>query len=73
MWPYRLLHHAGSLRWRNGGQKPGGSGKQDIKRSMIVDANGIPFGAIAAPANRHDPPLLDEALDTLDVLGSLPT
>src|SRR5215208_6864696 len=68
----RLLHHEGSLRWRDGGQNPVDRGKQGIKRSMIVDANGIPLGAIAAPANRHDSPLLDETLETLDVLGSLP-
>ncbi len=37
-----------------GGEKAGRSpvdrGKQGIKRSMVVDANGIPLGAIAAPA-----------------------
>jgi transposase len=55
------------------GKNPVDRGKQGIKRSMIVDANGIPLGAIAAPANRHDSPLLDETLETLDVLGSLPT
>lgn len=59
-----------------GGQKAGRSpvdrGKQGIKRSTIVDANGIPLGAIAAPANRHDSPLLDETLDTMEVLGELP-
>jgi transposase len=54
------------------GKNPVDRGKQGIKRSMIVDANGIPLGAIAAPANRHDSPLLDETLETLDVLGSLP-
>ena len=52
-----------------GGEKAGRSpvdrGKQGIKRSTVVDANGIPLGAIAAPANRHDSPLLDETLDTL--------
>jgi hypothetical protein len=37
-----------------------------------VDANGIPLGAITAPANRHDSPLLGETLDTLEVVGSLP-
>jgi IS5 family transposase len=37
-----------------------------------VDGEGIPLGAIAAPANRHDSPLLDETLDTLEVLGPLP-
>lgn len=59
-----------------GGQKAGKSpvdrGKQGIKRSTVVDANGIPLGAIAAPANRHDSPLLGETLDTLEVVGALP-
>lgn len=59
-----------------GGEKAGKSpvdrGKQGIKRSTVVDANGIPLGAIAAPANRHDSPLLDETLDTMEVLGELP-
>lgn len=59
-----------------GGQKAGRNpvdrGKQGIKRSALVDANGIPLGATAAPANRHDSPLLDEALDALAVLGELP-
>ncbi len=59
-----------------GGQKAGKSpvdrGKQGIKRSVVVDANGIPLGAIAAPANRHDSPLLEETLDTMEVVGELP-
>jgi transposase len=59
-----------------GGQKAGKSpvdrGKQGIKRSTVVDANGVPIGAIAAPANRHDSPLLEETLDTMEVLGELP-
>jgi hypothetical protein len=37
-----------------------------------VEANGIPRGTIAAPANRHDSLLLDETLDTLEVVGELP-
>ena len=59
-----------------GGQKAGKSpvdrGKQGFKRSMVVDANGIPLGAIAAPANRHDSPLLDETLDTMEIIEKLP-
>lgn len=47
--------------------------KQGLKRSIAVDAAGVPFGAIAAPANRHDSLLLDPTLDTLDALGSLPS
>jgi transposase len=54
------------------GRNPVDRGKQGIKRSALVDANGIPLGATAAPANRHDSPLLDETLDALAVLGELP-
>lgn len=56
-----------------GGQKAGKSpvdrGKQGIKRSVAVDAEGIPLGVTAAPANRHDSPLLSETLHTV---GELP-
>jgi transposase len=59
-----------------GGEKAGKSpvdrGKGGIKRSMVVDAKGIPLGAIAAPANRHDSPLLEETLDTMGIVGELP-
>lgn len=59
-----------------GGEKAGKSpvdrGKGGIKRSMVVDANGIPIGAIVAPANSHDSPLLDETLDTMEIIGELP-
>lgn len=54
------------------GRNPVDRGKQGIKRSTLVDARGIPLGTVAAPANRHDSPLLDETLDTLEVLGELP-
>jgi len=54
------------------GRNPVDRGKQGIKRSAIVDAKGIPLGTVAAPANRHDSPLLDETLNTLEVLGELP-
>jgi hypothetical protein len=60
-----------------GGEKAGRSpvdrGKRGIKRSMAVDANGIPLGTVTAPANRHDSPLLPETLDTVaETLGGLP-
>jgi transposase len=59
-----------------GGEKAGKSpvdrGKGGIKRSMVVDAKGIPLGAIAAPANHHDSPLLEETLDTMEIVGELP-
>jgi hypothetical protein len=56
-----------------GGEKAGRSpvdrGKRGIERSVVVDAEGIPLGVIAAPANRHDSPLLGETLNTA---GELP-
>ena len=56
-----------------GGEKAGRSpvdrGKQGIKRSMVVDAEGVPLGVITAPANHHDSPLLEETLHTV---GGLP-
>ncbi len=54
------------------GKSPVDRGKQGTKRSTAVDARGIPLGAIAAPANRHDSPLLEETLDNLKILGPLP-
>jgi transposase len=54
------------------GKSPVDRGKQGIKRSVVVDANGIPLGAIAACANRHDSPLLEETLDTMEIIGELP-
>jgi len=54
------------------GRSPVDRGKQGLKRSTIVEAQGIPLGAIAAPANRPDSPLLEPTLDTLAALGRLP-
>jgi transposase len=60
-----------------GGEKAGRSpvdrGKRGIKRSMAVDASGIPLGAVSAPANRHDSPLLIPTLEAAsEALGALP-
>ena len=59
-----------------GGEKAGRSpvdrGKRGIKRSVAVDARGIPLGIVSAPANRHDSPLLGETLDAARACGSLP-
>jgi len=59
-----------------GGEKAGKSpvdrGKRGIKRSVAVDAHGIPLAVVTAPANRHDSPLLPETLDTARALGLLP-
>jgi transposase len=54
------------------GRSPVDRGKQGRKRSTMTDARGIPLGAVAAGANRHDAPLLAPTLATLDRLGPLP-
>ena len=46
--------------------KPGRQGKAGIKRSTMVDANGIPLAVVAAGANRHDWPLLCPTLDAAE-------
>jgi hypothetical protein len=61
------------------GEKAGKSsvdrGERGLKRSTVVDADGIPLCTVSAGADRHDSPLfplLDDTLATLEVLGSLP-
>jgi len=54
------------------GRSPVDRGKQGLKRATLVAAQGIPLGAVAAPANRHDSRLLDPTLDTLAALAPLP-
>jgi hypothetical protein len=59
-----------------GGEKAGKSpvdrGKRGLKRSMMVDAEGIPLGVVAAPANRHDSPLLASTLQSVEASIELP-
>ena len=55
------------------GRSPVHRGKQGIKRSVAVDADGIPLGFATAPANRHDSPLLGETMDSMEeILGAVP-
>jgi len=55
------------------GRSPVDREKGGIKRSVVVDAQGIPLGVVSAPANRHDSPLLGETLDSVqEILGTLP-
>jgi IS5 family transposase len=60
-----------------GGEKAGRSpvdrGKRGIKRSAVVDAEGIPIGGVTSPANRHDSPLLVPTLEhASESVGGLP-
>lgn len=58
-----------------GGEKAGRSpvdrGKRGIKRSVAVDARGIPLAVVTASANRHDSPLLPDTLDAVRESGLL--
>jgi transposase len=54
------------------GRSPVDRGKQGMKRSIIVDGEGVPLGAVAAGANHHDSLLLAPTLEALDMLGGLP-
>ena len=60
----------------SGGEKAGPSPvdrrKGGLKRSTVVDARGIPLGAVSAPGNHHDSPLLGPTLARLARLGPLP-
>ncbi len=66
----RLHHHKAPCGAQKAGRSLVDRGKRGIKRSVVVDAEGIPLGVIAAPANRHDSPLL--LSETLDIAGELP-
>jgi hypothetical protein len=54
------------------GPSPVDRRKQGLKRSMVIDAGGIPLGAVPAPANHRDDELLAATLDTTTVIGVLP-
>jgi transposase len=54
------------------GPSPVDRRKQGMKRSVLVEGEGIPLGRVLAGAHRHDSPLLAPTLDLLDDLGPLP-
>jgi hypothetical protein len=46
--------------------------KQGLKRSMAVEAAGIPLAALPSPANHRDDGLLAATLDAIGTVGPLP-
>jgi transposase len=46
----RRVHHQGTLRRRGCWPSPVDRGKQGTKRSLAVEASGVPLGVVAAPA-----------------------
>jgi len=55
------------------GKSPVDRGKRGLKRSMLVDRQGIPLGWTVAPANRPDSPLLVPTLTHLTDWGPFET
>jgi transposase len=54
------------------GPSPVDRRKQGLKRSVAVEATGIPLAVLAAPANRRDDGLLAATLDAIGAVGPLP-
>jgi transposase len=55
------------------GPSPVDRRKQGLKRSVAVEAAGIPLAVVPAPANRRDDGLLGATLDAVEALGLLAT
>ena len=51
-----LLHHREPCGGERSDKSQVDKSTRGIKHSVLVDAEGIPLGAIVAPANRHDSP-----------------
>jgi transposase len=54
------------------GPSPVDRRKQGLKRSVAVEATGIPLAVLPAPANRRDDGLLAATLDAIGAVGPLP-
>jgi transposase len=54
---------------QNTGRSPVDRGKSGLKRSVLVDSEGLPLAWALAGANRNDSPLLRPTLETLHLFG----
>jgi hypothetical protein len=54
------------------GPSPVDRRKQGLKRSVAVEAGGVPLAVVPAPANQRDDGLLAATLDAIAVVGPLP-
>src|SRR4051795_2162524 len=55
------------------GRNPTDRGKQGTKRSLLVEANGVPVGLAVEGANRHDKKLVEATLESIPVERPEPT
>jgi transposase len=61
------------LDWSAWGRTPPTGEKKGRKRSLLVDARGVPLSIVASGANTHDVKLLDQTLDGIVVERPKPT
>ncbi len=55
------------------GRNPTDRGKRGVKRSLLVDANGIPIGAAVEGANRNDFKMARQTIESIPVERPKPT
>lgn len=60
---HRLAPQGAARGKKNGGQ-PDGPGQGGVKRSLLVEAQGMPIGVVLDGANRHDMKLTESTLDS---------
>ncbi|MCX4238981.1 transposase, partial [Paraliomyxa miuraensis] len=48
-------------------------GKGGVKRSLLVEAKGVPVGVTVAGANRNDCKLVEQTLDSIPIRRPKPT
>ena len=63
----------GSFRGKKTGPNPTDRGKLGTKRSLLVEANGIPIGLTFSGANTHDKRLVEKTLESIPVERPKPT
>ena len=54
------------------GKNPTDRGKKGVKRSLLVEADGIPVGLAVEGANRHDMKMVDATLDSIPEAAERP-
>jgi hypothetical protein len=55
------------------GANPTDRAKSGVKRSLLIEAHGVPIGLTVAGANRHDMKLVKQTVQSLVVKRSRPT
>src|SRR6516162_6789508 len=55
------------------GKNPTDRGKRGVKRSLLVEGNGVPIGVAIDGANRHDNKLVEATVDSIPVERPDPT